>query len=126
MEGQPYLYEKSIGIFTQPIPTIQGGKLKTKLSNKELNELLEWFGLSDKEIHITLEDDIKGVMDKYYDEHQEREKKKREFISLFKECYSDIVKIMEFDPHKRVPVNCYTCIKGMDLSKQYGKPKVSK
>ena len=97
--------------------------MKTKLSNKELNELLEWFGLSDKEIHITLEDDIKGVMDKYYDEHQEHEKKKREFIKLFKECYSDIVKIMELDPHKRVPVNCYTCIKGMDLSKQYGKPK---
>lgn len=123
MEGQPYLYEKSTGIFTQPIPTIQGGSLKTKLSNKELNELLEWFGLSDKEIHITLEDDIKGVMDKYYDEHQEHEKKKKEFIQLFKECYSDIVKIMEFDPHKRVPVNCFTCIKGMDLSKQYGKPK---
>jgi len=100
--------------------------MKTKLSNKELNELLEWFGLSDKEIHITLEDDIKGVMDKYYDEHQEHEKKKREFISLFKECYSDIVKIMELDPHKRVAVNCFTCIKGMDLSKQYVKPKVSK
>lgn len=97
--------------------------MKTKLSNKELNKLLEWFGLSDKEIHITLEDDIKGIMDKYYDEHQKYEKKKKEFIQLFKECYSDIVKIMEFDPHKRVPVNCYTCIKGMDLSKQYGKPK---
>ena len=123
MEGQPYLYEKSIGIFTQPIPTIQGGSLKTKLSNKELNELLEWFGLSDKEIHITLEDDIKCVMDKYYDEHQEHEQKKKEFIRLFKECYSDIVKIIEFDPHKRIPVNCFTCIKGMDLSKQYGKPK---
>ena len=95
--------------------------MKTKISNKELNELLEWFGLSDKEIHITLEDDIKGVMDKYYDEHQEHENK--EFISLFKECYSDIVKIMELDPHKRIPVNCFTCIKGMDLSKQYGKPK---
>lgn len=95
--------------------------MKTKLNNKELNELLEWFGFSDKEIHITLEDDIKGVMDKYYDEHQEHEQKKKEFIGLFKECYSDIVKIMEFDPHKRVPVNCFTCIKGMDLSKQYGK-----
>ena len=30
--------------------------MKTKLSNKELNELLEWFGLSDKEIHITLKE----------------------------------------------------------------------
>ena len=36
---------------------------------------------------------------------------------------SDVVKIMELDPHKRVAVNCFTCIKGMDLSKQYGKPK---
>ena len=100
--------------------------MKTKLSNKEINKLLEWFGLSDKEIHITLEDDIKGVMDKYYYEHQEHEKKKREFISLFKECYSDIVKVIELDPHKRVSVNCFTCIKGMDLSKQYSKSKVSK
>lgn len=97
--------------------------MKTKLSNKEINELLEWFGLSDKEIHITLEDDIKGIKDKYYDEHQEQENKKREFIKLFKECYSYIVKIMELDPHKRVAVNCFTCIKGMDLFKQYGKPK---
>ena len=97
--------------------------MKTKLSNKELNKLLELFGLSDKEIHTTLEDDIKGVMDKYYDEYQEHEQKKKEFIRLFKECYSDIVKIMELDPHKRVTVNCFTCIKGMDLSKQYGKPK---
>lgn len=123
MEGQPCLYEMLIGFYTKPIPTIQGGSLKTKLNNKEINELLEWFGLSDKEIHITLEDDIKGVMDKYYDEHQEHEQKKKEFIRLFKEYYSDIVKIMELDPHKRVPVNCFTCIKGMDLSKQCGKPK---
>ena len=77
--------------------------------------------MSDKEIHITLEDDIKDIMDKYYDELQEHEKKK-EFLSLFKECYDDIVNIIELDPHKRVPVNCFTCIKGMDLSKQYGKP----
>ena len=97
--------------------------MKTKLDSNEINGLLEWFGLSDKEINITLEDDIKGVMDKYYDEHQEHEKKKKEFIRLFKECYSDIVKIMELDPHKRVAVNCFTCIKGMDLSKQYFKYK---
>ena len=77
--------------------------------------------MSDKEIHITLEDDIKDIMDKYYDELQEHEKKK-EFFSWFKECYDDIVKFIELDPHKRVPVNCFTCIKGMDLSKQYGKP----
>ena len=51
--------------------------MTAKLSKKKLNELLKWFGLSDKEIHISLEDDIKGVMDKYYDEHQENEKKEK-------------------------------------------------
>lgn len=96
--------------------------MKTTLNKKEMDDLLEWFGLSDKEINITLEDEILNTMDKYYNEQQEHEQKKREFVRLFKECYSDIVKIMEFDPHKRVPVNCYTCLKGMDLSKQYGKP----
>ena len=97
--------------------------MKTKLDSKELNELLEWFGLSDKEIHIALEDDIKGVMDKYYDEHQEHEKKKKEFIQLFKECFDELCLFMEKDSLRRVPISCYTCVRGMDLSKQYGKPK---
>ena len=66
---------------------------------------------------------LENGIDDFIKKQEEHENKKREFIELFKECYSDIVKIMEFDPHKRVPVNCYTCIKGMDLSKQYGKPK---
>ena len=66
---------------------------------------------------------IENGMDKYFEVQKEHENKKREFVELFKECYSDIVKIMELDPHKRVAVNCFTCIKGMDLSKQYGKPK---
>lgn len=97
--------------------------MKTKLNKKEIDELLDWFGLTDKKINITLEDDIKGIIDKYYDEYLEHEQKKKEFISLFKECYNDIVKIIEFDPHKRIAVNCFTCLKGMDLSKQYGKPQ---
>lgn len=97
--------------------------MKTKLNKKEIDELLDWFGLTDKKINITLEDDIKRIIDKYYDEYLEHEQKKKEFISLFKECYNDIVKIIEFDPHKRIAVNCFTCLKGMDLSKQYGKPQ---
>lgn len=62
-------------------------------------------------------------MYKYLEVQKEHENRKREFVELFKECYGDIVKIMELDPHKRVAVNCFTSIKGMDLSKQYGKPK---
>ena len=75
----------------------------------------------------TLEYDLNFIIEnggeKYLKSLQEHENKKREFIQMFNECYSDIVKVMELDPHKRVAVNCFTCIKGMDLSKQYGKPK---
>jgi len=86
-------------------------------------EWLKMLGLSDRTITSTLEEDILNNMGGFVKDRQEHENKKREFISLFKECYNDIVKIIEFDPHRRIPVNCYTCIRGMDLSKQYGKPK---
>ena len=43
---------------------------------------------------------------------------------MFEECYDDIVKIIVLDG--RIPVECFTCAKGMDLSKQYGKPKKKK
>ena len=45
----------------------------------------------------------------------------QEFIEL-KECYDDLC-ILERDPKQRIAVNCYTCIRGMDLSKKYGKQK---
>ena len=86
-------------------------------------EWLKMLGLSDRTITSTLEEDILNNMGGFVKDRQEHENKKREFILLFKECYNDIVKIIEFDPHRRIPVNCYTCIRGMDLSKQYGKPK---
>ena len=75
----------------------------------------------------TLEYDLNFIinngMEEYIKQQEEEKRKDREFVELFKRNYNDIVKIIEFDPHKRIPVNCYTCIKGMDLSKQYGKPK---
>lgn len=86
-------------------------------------ELLKMLGLNDRTITLTLEDEILNTMDKYHKEHLEHEKKKKEFLALFKECYDDVVKIIEFDPHKRIAVDCFTCVRGMDLSKQYGKPK---
>lgn len=93
------------------------------MKNKDIIELL---GLSDKNITITLEDEILNTMNKYYNEQQEHEEKKKEFMGLFKECYDDIVRIIELDSQQRIAVNCFTCIKGMDLSKQYGKPKKKK
>lgn len=75
----------------------------------------------------TLEYDLNYVMengvDKYVNELNKHEEEKRWFLSLFKECYDELCLFMERDPKRRVPISCFTCIKGMDLSKQYGKPK---
>lgn len=75
----------------------------------------------------TLEYDLNFIINNGYDEfikQQEQEKQKdREFIELFKRNYDEIVKFISLDPKQQIAVNCYTCIKGMDLSKQYGKPK---
>ena len=49
--------------------------------------------------------------------------KKMEFIELFKECFDELCVFMEKDDKRRVPISCFTCIKGMDLRDQYGKPK---
>ena len=89
-------------------------------------DILDLLGLTDKEITLELSKDLNYVIengiDNYLEKLKEHENKKQEFIQLFKECYDDIVKIIEFDPYKRIAVDCYTCIRGMDLSKQYGKP----
>ena len=73
----------------------------------------------------TLEYDLNFILNNVYDEfviQQEDEKRKdKEFVELFKRNYNDIVKFIEIDG--RIAVNCFTCIRGMDLSKKYGKPK---
>ena len=66
---------------------------------------------------------IENGIDKYIENQQKHEDEKRKFIELFKECFDDLCVFMEKDPQQRIAVNCFTCIKGMDLSKQYGKPK---
>ena len=78
-----------------------------------------------KENTNTLEYDLNFIIDngidKYLEKQQEEKTKDKEFMELFKRNYNDIVKFIEMDG--RIAVNCYTCIKGMDLSKKYGKPK---
>lgn len=75
----------------------------------------------------TLEYDLNFIinngMEEYIKQQEEHEQKKKEFIELFKECYDELCEFMEKDSLHRVPISCYTCLKGMDLSKQYGKPK---
>ena len=73
----------------------------------------------------TLEYDLNFIINNGMEEYikqQEKEKRKdREFVELFKRNYNEIIKFIEIDG--RIAVNCFTCIKGMDLSKKYGKPK---
>ena len=92
------------------------------MKNKDILELL---GLTDQK--ITLEYDLNYVLengiDKYLNQQQEYENKKKEFMDLFKSCFDDICVFMENDDKRRVSVNCFTCIRGLDLRDQYGKPK---
>lgn len=64
---------------------------------------------------------INNGMEEYIKQQEEEKRKDREFVELFKRNYDEIVKFIEIDG--RIAVNCFTCIKGMDLSKKYGKPK---
>ena len=89
-------------------------------------ELLKMFGLYDRSVKLTLEEDINKTMNDFVRESKEHEQKKREFISLFKECFDELCIFMERDPEHKVPISCFTCVRGMDLSKQYGKPKPKK
>lgn len=87
-------------------------------------DILELLGL-DK--NITLEYDLNYIInngiDNYLNQQQEYDNKKKEFMELFKACFDDICLYMEKDPKRRVSVNCFTCVKGMDLRDQYGKRK---
>lgn len=75
----------------------------------------------------TLEYDLNFVinngMEEYLKQQEEERQKDREFVERFKRNYDELCEYMEKDPKKRVAISCFTCIKGMDLSKQYGKPK---
>lgn len=88
---------------------------------------MDLLGLTDKTFELKLTKDLEYVIendiDDYLKREQEHEEKKKEFIQLFKECFNELCLFMEKDNLHRVPISCYTCIKGMDLSKQYGKPK---
>ena len=75
----------------------------------------------------SLEYDLNFIIDNGIENYnkmlEEHENKKREFIELFKECFDELCVFMEKDDKRRVPISCFTCIKGMDLRDQYGKPK---
>ena len=99
------------------------------MANKKVSidlDIEELLGLSEPKKN-TLEYDLNFIlnngMEEYLKQQEERENKKKEFMQLFRECFDEICFYMEKDPKRRVSVNCFTCIKGMDLRDQYGKCK---
>ena len=85
-------------------------------------DIEDLLGLKDSK--HTLEYDLNFVMehgiDEYRKQWQEHEQKKKEFVALFKECYDDIVNIIDNDNQKRIVVDCYGCKTwGKDLSHHY-------
>lgn len=100
-------------------------RVKNKKINIELDieDLLGLKEPSKDSLEYDLNFIVNNGMDEYLKQLEDEKRRDREFVELFKRNYNDIVKIIEFDPNRRIAVNCYTCIKGMNLSKQYGKPK---
>lgn len=88
-------------------------------------DIEDLLGLSEPKKN-TLEYDLNFILEngieKYNQMQEEHGSKKKEFMELFKECFDEICFYMEKDPKRRVSVNCFTCVKGMDLRDQYGKP----
>ncbi|MBQ8044170.1 MAG: hypothetical protein IJ272_08525 [Clostridia bacterium] len=66
---------------------------------------------------------IENGMDEYIKRQEDEKRRDREFVELFKRNYDEIVKFISLDPKQRIAVDCFTCLKGVDLTKQYGKPK---
>lgn len=89
-------------------------------------DIEDLLGLSEPKKN-TLEYDLNFILDngmeEYLKQQEEYENKKKEFMEMFKECFDEICFYMEADPKRRVSVNCFTCVRGMDLRDQYGKPK---
>lgn len=89
-------------------------------------DIEELLGLSEPKKN-TLEYDLNFILNNgiedYLKQQDDEKRKDREFIELFKRNYDEIVKFISLDPKQRIAVDCFTCIKGMDLRKKYGKPK---
>lgn len=71
------------------------------------------------DLNFIIENGIEG----YIKQREDEKIKDKEFVELFKRNYDEIVKFISLDPKQRIAVDCFTCIKGVDLSKKYGKSK---
>ena len=99
------------------------------MANKKVSidlDIEDLLGLTEPKKN-TLEYDLNFIIEngiEDYIKQQENERQKdKEFVEMFKRNYDEIVKFISLDPMQRIAVDCFTCIKGMDLSKKYGNPR---
>lgn len=89
-------------------------------------DMEELLGLSEPRKH-SLEYDLNFIMENgieaYNKQVQEHERKKQEFIELFEECFDEVCDIIRADSQQRIPIECFTCAKGMELRDKYGSPR---
>ena len=99
--------------------------MKIKKINIELDieDLLGLKEPSKDSLEYDLNFIIENGMDDYIKRLDDEKRRDREFVELFKRNYDEIVKFISLDPKQRIAVDCFTCLKGVDLTKQYGKPK---
>ena len=98
-----------------------------QIANKKVSidlDIEDLLGLTEPKKN-TLEYDLNFIIENSIEDYikqQENERQKdKEFVEMFKQNYNEIVKFIELDG--RIEVECFTCIKEMDLSKKYGKPR---
>ena len=99
--------------------------MKNKKVNIELDleDLLELKEPSKDSLEYDLLFVMENGIDEYVKLRENERNKDKEFVELFKRNYDEIVNLISLDPKQRIAVDCFTCLKGVDLSKQYGKPK---
>lgn len=99
---------------------MKNNKINIELDIEDLLGLKE---LSKNSLEYDLNFIIENGNDEYIKQQEEKRIRDREFVELFKRNYDEIVKFISLDPKQRIAVDCFTCVRGMNLSKQYGKPK---
>ena len=120
-------YRKIIGKTDKTHPHLLRGERRVK--NQKINielDIEDLLGLKEPSKN-SLEYDLNFIIengnDEYIKQQEEKRIRDRDFVELFKRNYDEIVKFISLDPKQRIAVDCFTCVRGMNLSKQYGKPK---
>lgn len=99
---------------------MKNNKISIDLDIEDLLDLKEPSKNSlEYDLNFIIENGIEG----YLKQQEDEKRKDRKFVEMFKRNYDEIVKFISLEPKQRIAVDCFTCIKDVDLSKKYSNPK---